>query len=374
MPKLRYSFGQKQFATACYTQNHSIVRLHHGKTPYELLHDKLPDLLFFYLFGALCYSTNDSENLAVLDGTHEMTPTTISSRLVPNPPPSTPFVPPSRTDWDILFQPLFDKLLTPPPSIDCPAPEVIAPFTKVVAPEPAVSTEELMNLNVLKLWEILKNKLARLVTCGYRQEEGIDFEESFASVARLLFIRIFLAYAAHMNMVVCQNGCYMASWNGFCFEEFMSAIGRVVDQTIESWEFSKGIVDPHYSLEDHGKALLLVFFDPVDTPMVEKSKLDEDTQGKAIDPTHYREMIGTLMYLIASRPDLTFAICMCARELGIKSFLSIALTTYADVDLAGCQDTSRITAGKKEIEFLSQAGNAKFYAGNSKHWTDEAEE
>ncbi|GJX30572.1 retrovirus-related pol polyprotein from transposon TNT 1-94 [Tanacetum coccineum] len=53
--------------------------------------------------------------------------------------------------------------------------------------------------------------------------------------------------------------------------------------------------------------------DPVDTPMVEKSKLDEDTQGKAVDPTHYRGMIGTLMYLTASRPDLTFVVCMCAR-------------------------------------------------------------
>ncbi|GKD53867.1 hypothetical protein Tco_1287254, partial [Tanacetum coccineum] len=53
--------------------------------------------------------------------------------------------------------------------------------------------------------------------------------------------------------------------------------------------------------------------DPVDTPMVEKSKLDEDTQGKAVDPTHYRGMVGTLMYLTASRPDLTFVVCMCAR-------------------------------------------------------------
>ncbi|GJR55072.1 retrovirus-related pol polyprotein from transposon TNT 1-94 [Tanacetum coccineum] len=51
-------------ATACYTQNRSIIRLRHGKTPYELLHDKLPDLSFFHVFGALCYPTNDSENLA----------------------------------------------------------------------------------------------------------------------------------------------------------------------------------------------------------------------------------------------------------------------------------------------------------------------
>ncbi|GKD99800.1 hypothetical protein Tco_1387784, partial [Tanacetum coccineum] len=53
--------------------------------------------------------------------------------------------------------------------------------------------------------------------------------------------------------------------------------------------------------------------DPVDTPMVEKSKLDKDPQGKAIDLTHYRGMVGTLMYLTTSRLDLTFAVCMCAR-------------------------------------------------------------
>ncbi|GJX74141.1 retrovirus-related pol polyprotein from transposon TNT 1-94, partial [Tanacetum coccineum] len=92
-------------ATACYTQNRSIIRLRHGKTPYELLHDKLPDLSFFHVFGALCYPTNDSENLDFDELTamasehsssgpilHEMTPATISSGLVPNPPPSTPFV------------------------------------------------------------------------------------------------------------------------------------------------------------------------------------------------------------------------------------------------------------------------------------------
>ncbi|GKE15499.1 retrovirus-related pol polyprotein from transposon TNT 1-94 [Tanacetum coccineum] len=53
-------------ATACYTQNHSVIRLRHGKTPYELLHDKLLDLSFFHVFCALCYLTNDSENLGKL--------------------------------------------------------------------------------------------------------------------------------------------------------------------------------------------------------------------------------------------------------------------------------------------------------------------
>ncbi|GJQ95187.1 retrovirus-related pol polyprotein from transposon TNT 1-94 [Tanacetum coccineum] len=53
-------------ATTCYTQNHSVIRLCHSKTPYELLHDKLPDLSLFYVFGALCYLTNDSKNLGKL--------------------------------------------------------------------------------------------------------------------------------------------------------------------------------------------------------------------------------------------------------------------------------------------------------------------
>ncbi|GJZ96776.1 retrovirus-related pol polyprotein from transposon TNT 1-94 [Tanacetum coccineum] len=111
-----------------------------------------------------------------------------------NPLFTPPSVPPSRTDWDILFQLLFDELLNPPSSVDRPAPEVIAPITEVVAPEPAASTVHLpqqlltkMHHHLVKLDEmggILKNK-ARLVARGYRQEEGIDFEESFAPVARL---------------------------------------------------------------------------------------------------------------------------------------------------------------------------------------------
>ncbi|GJX98024.1 retrovirus-related pol polyprotein from transposon TNT 1-94 [Tanacetum coccineum] len=194
-------------ATASYTQNRSIVRLRHGKTPYELLHDKLPDLSFFHVFGALCYPTNDSENL-VQDSCS-------------NPPPSTPFVPPLRTNWDILFQPFFDELLTPPPSVDHPAAEVIAPIAKIVAPNPlhqlvhlpqqqltkmhhhlelvprpdkvmVITLKWIYKVKLDELGGILKNK-ARLVARGYRQKEGIDFKESFAPVARLDAIRIFLA-------------------------------------------------------------------------------------------------------------------------------------------------------------------------------------
>ncbi|GJS23007.1 retrovirus-related pol polyprotein from transposon TNT 1-94 [Tanacetum coccineum] len=574
---------------------------------------------------------------------HDMTPVTISSGLVPNPPSSTPFVPPSRSDWDLLFQPMFDESLNPPPYVDLQAPEVIAPIPEVVAPEHAVSTgspssttvdqdapspsnshttqetqtpiishdveednhdievahmgndpyfgipipevtsdqssssdvihtivppdhqvsehnskwtkdhpleniigaldrpvstrlqlheqalfcyydafltsvepknykdaltqacwieamqEELHEFERLEVWElvpppdkafvitlkwiykvkldelggILKNK-ARLVARGYRQEEGIDFEESFAPVARLEAIRIFLAFAAHMNMVVYQMDVKTAFLNGNLREEvYVSQPDGFVDpdkpnyvyklkkalyglkQAPRAWydmlssflisnDFSKGSVDPTLFIRREGKELLLVqiyvddiifaastpelcdlfakimclkfkmsmmgkisFFlrlqisqsprgifinqskyaleslkkygfescDPVDTLMVEKSKLDEDKEGKAIDSSHYHGMIGTLLYLTASRPDLQFAICMCARyqarptekhlnavkrifqylkgtvhpRLWYPKDSSIALTAFADADHAGCQDTRRSTSGSIQL-------------------------
>nr|GFA75636.1 retrovirus-related Pol polyprotein from transposon TNT 1-94 [Tanacetum cinerariifolium] len=170
-------------ATACFTQNRSIIRLRHGKTPYELMHDKQPDLLFFHVFGALCYPTNDSENVGKLQpkadigifigyaptkkafriynrrtrrivetihvdfdeltamafeqsssgpALQEMTPRTISSGLMQKYSSSTSYVPPSRNDWDLLFQQLFDELLNPPPSVDNQAAEVIAPIAEVI--------------------------------------------------------------------------------------------------------------------------------------------------------------------------------------------------------------------------------------------------
>ncbi|GKF89593.1 hypothetical protein Tco_0263556 [Tanacetum coccineum] len=91
----------------------------------------------------------------------------------------------------------------------------------------------------------------------------------------------------------------------------------VLSSFLISNDFSKGSVDPTLFIYREGKELLLKYgfesCDPVDTPMVKKSKLYEDKEGKAVDPSHYRGMIGTLLYLTASRPDLQFAIGMCAR-------------------------------------------------------------
>ncbi|GJU92149.1 hypothetical protein Tco_1304572 [Tanacetum coccineum] len=132
--------------------------------------------------------------------------------------------------------------------------------------------------------------------------------------------------------------------------------------------------------------------DPMDTPMVEKSKLDEDPQGKAIDPTHYRGMVGTLMYLTASRPDLTFAVCMCARGLWYPKDSSIALTAYADVDHAEQVENGVVelyfvnteyqladiftkALGRERIEFLiNKPRMLSFTPETLKQLADEAEE
>ncbi|GJS64650.1 retrovirus-related pol polyprotein from transposon TNT 1-94 [Tanacetum coccineum] len=145
--------------TACYTQNHSLIRLRYNKTPYELMHDKKPDLSFFHGFGSLCYPTNNSEDLGKLNakvdidifvgyapakkaltrkiietihvtfdgliamaskqfgsgpGLQVLTPATSCSRLVPNIIPEQPCNPQKRDDWDTLFQPLFDEYFNPP--------------------------------------------------------------------------------------------------------------------------------------------------------------------------------------------------------------------------------------------------------------------
>nr|GEY86671.1 integrase, catalytic region, zinc finger, CCHC-type, peptidase aspartic, catalytic [Tanacetum cinerariifolium] len=146
-------------------------------------------------------------------------------------------------------------------------------------------------------------------------EEEIDFEESFSPVARLDAIRIFLAFAAHMNMIVYQVDVKTSFLNDIMREEvYVSQPNGFVDNDNPNhvYKLKKALYGlkqvPRTIFEKYG----MESSDPVDTPMVEKSKLDEDTQRKAIDPTHYHGMIVTLMYLTTSRPDLTFALCMCA--------------------------------------------------------------
>ncbi|GJU07562.1 retrovirus-related pol polyprotein from transposon TNT 1-94 [Tanacetum coccineum] len=110
------------------------------KVDYEPQNGSNEDITNPYKYDQTLNVHAASEHNSLEPVLHEMIPATISSGLVPNPPPSTLFVPPSRTDWDLLFQPLFDESLNPPSSVDHPTPEVIAPIVEAVAPKPAASS------------------------------------------------------------------------------------------------------------------------------------------------------------------------------------------------------------------------------------------
>ncbi|KAI3746509.1 hypothetical protein L6452_08943 [Arctium lappa] len=287
---------------------------------------------------------------------------------------------------------------------------------------------------------IIRNK-ARLVAKGYCQEEGIDYDETFAPVARLEAIRIFLAYVAHKGFKVYQMDVKYAflhalyglkqaprAWyetlstflinNGFekgtidttlfikryknemlfvqiyvgdiifgstnqkyCdkFSELMKSefemslmgeltffLGLQVKQTSEGTFISQSKyvseVLQKYKLNDSTS---------MRTPLSTGVKLDSDPSGESVDIKTYRGMIGSLLYLTASRPDIMFATCYCAKyqanpkvshltvvkrifrylrgtqSLGLwyPKLSSFDLTAYTDADHAGCKLDRKSTSG-----------------------------
>ncbi|GJT23782.1 retrovirus-related pol polyprotein from transposon TNT 1-94 [Tanacetum coccineum] len=456
---------------------------------------------------------------------HYTTPATSSTGLGSNPVSQQPCLPPIRDDWDRLFQSMFDEYFNPPTIVVSPVQEAAAPRAKVLADSPvstsidqdapsttnvigdpsrSISTRKQLETDAMwcyfdafltsvepknfkqamtepswidvktdEFGGVLKNK-ARLVAQGFRQEEGINFEESFAPVARIEAIRIFVANVAHKNMTIYQMDVKMAFLNGELKEVvYVSQPEGFVDQDnpshvyklkkalyglkqaphawydmlssfLISQQFSKGAVDPTLFTRHAGNDILLVqiyvddilfasmntamcnefanqmtnkfkmsmmgkmsFFlglqisqsprgifinqskyaseivkkyglhstDSVDTPMIENKKLDKDLQGKQVDATLYRGMIGYLMYLTASRPDLNYDVCLYARyqakptekhlqamkwifrylngtiNMGLwySKDTDMSLTTYADADHAGCHDTRRSTSGSAQF-------------------------
>ncbi|GKB07065.1 retrovirus-related pol polyprotein from transposon TNT 1-94 [Tanacetum coccineum] len=454
-------------------------------------------LKYLYVFGALCYPTNDSEDPGklkpkadigifigyspakkayriynkrtrmIMETIHVefgelvamaseqfisgpmpqlLTPGYISSGLVQNPSSSPPYVPPSKKDCDILFQPLFDDYFQPPSSVvsfvlpaatplladttstpsstiidqDSPSASSSPTTQETQAPvihqdptseesssrDPIPSNSHQVNqpFDHLRKWtndhpldNVIGNlsRPARLVAKSYHQEEGIKFEESFTPIAWIEAIRIFIANVAYKNMTVYQmdvktaflNGvkgrCLYQSTRGVCRSRPSEYVYRLkkafyrLKQAPRAWydmlsgfllsqKFSKGDVDPTLFIRKEGKDILLKYEmesrDPVDTLMVEQNKLDEVPQGIPIDLTRYHGMVGSLMYLTSSRPNLVFFVCMCAQyqpkpiekhldavkqvfwyfkgtiNIGLwyPKDTKIELTAYADVDHAGC--------------------------------------
>ncbi|GKE07164.1 putative ribonuclease H-like domain-containing protein [Tanacetum coccineum] len=221
--------------------------------------------------------------------------------------------------------------------------------------------------NIIKVKWIWKNKTdaentvirnkSRLVAKGYSQEEGTDFEESFAPVARLKVVRIFVAYAAHKNFTIFQmdvkttflNGplkdkVFVQPPNGFVDLDFPNHIYRL-KKALYGLKQAPRACQSQCTM-DIIKKHRMEKCDTVSTPMA-TAKLDGDLQGTPVDQTKYHSMIGGLMYLTASRPDIAFATFVCARYQKDSGFELIA---YADADHAGCNDDCKSTF--EGIQFL----------------------
>nr|GEU46075.1 integrase, catalytic region, zinc finger, CCHC-type, peptidase aspartic, catalytic [Tanacetum cinerariifolium] len=180
-----------------------------------------------------------------------------------------------------------------------------------------VSTAELKNIKEAmadSAWiEAMQEELHQF---DRLQEEGIDFEESFALVARLEAVRIFIVYAAHKSFPIYQMDVKTAFLNGLLKEEAKYAL-----EILHKHGMEKG--------------------QTIGTPMAMKPKLDEDLSGNPVDQTDYRSKIGSLMYLKSSRPDIVQA---------YPKGSSFGLIAFSDANHAGCIDTRKRTSGG--IQFL----------------------
>ncbi|GJY72800.1 retrovirus-related pol polyprotein from transposon TNT 1-94 [Tanacetum coccineum] len=252
---------------------------------------------------------------------------------------------------------------------------------------------------------VIRNK-ERLVAKEYAQEEGIDFEESFAPVARLEAVQIFIAYVAHKSFP--PDG-FVDSNHLEKFYHLRKALYGL-KQALRAWYdellnflmskgFTKGLKihqSPRSISINQAKYALKILkkhgmdkCDSIGTPMVTKPNLDADLSGTPVDQTRYRSMTRSIMYLTSSQPDIVQAVCYCTRyqarptEKHLKEVKRIfrylkgtinmglwyskdfgfELTAFSDADHDRCLDTRKSTSGgiqficEKLISWMSKKQN-----------------
>ncbi|GJZ19117.1 retrovirus-related pol polyprotein from transposon TNT 1-94 [Tanacetum coccineum] len=380
--------------TACYTQNHSIIHRRYNKTPYELMQDKKPDLSFFHVFDALCYPTNDNDDLGKLDakadigifvyaaakkafriyikrtqkiieiihvafdelttiaseqfssevGLQYMTPATSSSGLFPNPVSQQPCTLPLRDDWDHLFQLMFDEYFTPPSIAVSPVQEAAASRAMVLADSPMSTSigqdapssstpstqEQEQSPNISQDFE--ESQKTPIFHDDPLNESPHEESTSQGSSSNMRQAHTLFEHLEPKNF---KQAMTEPSWIDAMQEEIHEF------QRLEVWELVScpdkvlliklkwiykvktdefgGVLKNKARLVAQGfKKEEGIDFEESFAPVarieaIQKSKLDEDLQGKQVDATLYHGMIGSLMYLISSRPDLIHVVCLCAR-------------------------------------------------------------
>ncbi|GJU49307.1 retrovirus-related pol polyprotein from transposon TNT 1-94 [Tanacetum coccineum] len=250
---------------------------------------------------------------------------------------------------------------------------------------------------------MVRNK-ARLVAQGHRQEEGIDYDEVFAPVARIEAIRIFLAFASYMGFIVYQMDVKSAFLYGKIDEEvyvsqppegqtmFHISTKFMVDDFIfgsksKYWcdEFEalmksrfqmssmgeltfflglqvKQKEDGIFISQDKYVAEILKKFDFVSvktasTPIETQKPLVKDEAASDVDVHLYRSMIGSLMYLTTSRPDIMFAVCACSRfQVTPKtSHLSAVKRIFRRTFFLAMQKQTIVATSTTEAEYVAAA-------------------
>ncbi|GKB20533.1 retrovirus-related pol polyprotein from transposon TNT 1-94, partial [Tanacetum coccineum] len=385
---------------ACYTQNRSLIQKHHNKTPYELLHDQKPDLSYLHVFAALCYPTNDGEDLSKLKpkadigifivitpeptvSTGTPSSTTINQDAPLTSTSQTPLETPSlvihlgveEADHDIKVAHMDNN-----PSVEF---LILEPSSEESSTQIEAMQEELNEFEHLEVWEllprpdcvmvitlkwiymmkldelggVLKNK-AHLVARGYHQEEGIDFEESFALIAFLNGILREDVYVSQPDGFVDPenlNHVYNLKKALYGLKQAPRAWYDLLSSFLLSQKFTKGTVDPTLFVRLKGKDILLALelikkygmetYEPANTPMVEKSKLDEYPQGKPLI-LHAKP---TEKHLYAVKRIFRYLRGTINMVLWYLKDSCITLIAFTDADHAGCQDTRKSTSGCMQL-------------------------
>nr|GEX23474.1 ribonuclease H-like domain-containing protein [Tanacetum cinerariifolium] len=310
-------------ATACYTKNRSLIHTLHNKTPYELVHDKKPDLLFLCVFEALCYPTNDSEDLGKLKAKADIG---FFVGYKPNRKGYRIYNKQTRQIMETIHV-IFDELTGQTALVHNSS----RPSPNLLTPGP-ISSGLVPNLTPAVPYVRPTNK--ELVFCSNRCLMNTLNHQ--LSIDRYLLL-LQLSEPKNFKSVVIED----------CWFEAMQEEIHKFDR-LQVWK----LVPPldcatiitlkwiyKVKLDEYGNVLKnkarMEKCDHVDTPMMERSKLDEDLSGILIDQTNYQSMIGSLMYLTASRPNLVF------------DDTAIALTAYADVDHAVAPTTAEQKLARK---------------------------
>nr|GFA71297.1 retrovirus-related Pol polyprotein from transposon TNT 1-94 [Tanacetum cinerariifolium] len=353
------------------------------QTLYELLHNKLPDLSFFHVFGALCYPTNDSENLGKLQpkddirifidyeptnkafriynrrtrrivktihvdfdeltamaskqrrsgpALNEMTPGTISSGLVHTTSPSISYVPPSRNDWDLLFQPMFDELLNPPPSGVNQVPEDIAPIVEVIPPVNA----DLTGSSSSTLIEQDAPSTSNSTTPTETQSSVIPQDATDNNLDMEV---------AHMGSdPLVEPKTYKEALTQSCWIEAMQEELYKFER-LKTAFLNGNLREDVYVSQPDG------FVDPDNPNHV--YNLKKARYGLKQAPRTWYDMLSSFLLsqeFSKGSVDPTLFIRKNDNDLLLDS--SVSLQAFADADHAGCQDTLRSTSGS--VQFLGE--------------------